>query len=56
MTKWRKSSYSDNHQGACVELAGAKDAVAIRDSKDPGGPVLVVPRAALRAAIRSADE
>lgn len=52
---WRKSSYSDNHQGACVELAEAKDAVAIRDSKDPYGPVLTVHPAALREAIRAAD-
>lgn len=56
MVKWRKSSHSDDHLGACVELAEANEGVAVRDSKDPHGPVLVVSRAALRAAIGSADE
>jgi hypothetical protein len=38
---WRKSSYSSN-QGNCVEVAtGAPGEVAVRDSKDPDGPVLV---------------
>lgn len=37
--KWRKASFSDAN-GACVELADTGDAVAIRDSKDPDGPVL----------------
>ncbi len=36
---WTKSSYS-NHNGACVEIQVDSDAVAFRDSKDPGGPVL----------------
>jgi hypothetical protein len=49
---WRKSSRSGSSGGSCVELAGAKDGVAIRDSKDPEGPVLLVPPAALRAALR----
>jgi len=39
---WRKSSYSGNNGGDCVEVAGnLHNAVAVRDSKDPGGPVLV---------------
>lgn len=39
---WRKSSYSGNNGGDCVEVAGnLLDVVAVRDSKDPGGPVLV---------------
>ncbi|MFE4977034.1 DUF397 domain-containing protein [Kitasatospora sp. NPDC056651] len=39
-TGWRKSSHSGG-QGACVEIAvpGA-GVVAVRDSKDPGGPQL----------------
>lgn len=38
---WRKSSYSG--QGAnCVEVAPTRDGVAVRDSKDPDGPVLAV--------------
>ncbi|MGH3200557.1 MAG: DUF397 domain-containing protein [Streptosporangiaceae bacterium] len=36
---WRKSSYSGNNGGACIEVAAAR-AVAVRDSKDPDGPVL----------------
>ena len=36
---WRKSSYSGNGGGECVEV-GAFDLVLVRDSKDQGGPVL----------------
>jgi hypothetical protein len=37
---WTKSSYSGGN-GACVEVASpAAAAVAVRDSKDPGGPAL----------------
>jgi hypothetical protein len=35
---WRKSSYSSS--GACVEVCRRAGAVLLRDSKDPGGPVL----------------
>jgi hypothetical protein len=37
---WRKSSYSGSNGGNCIEIAAVADAVAIRDSKDPHGPVL----------------
>jgi hypothetical protein len=36
---WRKSSYSGG-QGNCVEVAPLRDGVAVRDSKNPSGPVL----------------
>jgi hypothetical protein len=36
---WRTSSYSGNNGGACIEVAASR-AVAVRDSKDKGGPVL----------------
>jgi hypothetical protein len=37
---WRKSSYS-NGQANCVEICtGPPDTVAVRDSKDRGGPEL----------------
>ena len=36
---WRKSSYSGNGGGECVEVA-AFDLVLVRDSRDLGGPVL----------------
>ncbi|KAB2371856.1 DUF397 domain-containing protein [Actinomadura montaniterrae] len=51
---WRKSTRSLSNGGECVELADAVDAVAVRDSKDPDGPVLLVTRAALRSAVNSA--
>ncbi|MGI8309008.1 DUF397 domain-containing protein [Saccharopolyspora hattusasensis] len=43
--KWRKSSRSvgSGQGGNCVEVAFAGPAVAVRDSKDPGGPVLAFP-------------
>ncbi|MEO3826066.1 DUF397 domain-containing protein [Actinomadura sp. B10D3] len=57
---WRKSSYSGSNGGDCVELADATgtaaDAVAVRDSKDPDGPVLLLTREALRAAVQSATD
>ncbi|WP_261561988.1 DUF397 domain-containing protein [Frankia tisae] len=38
--EWRKSSHSAT-QTNCVEIARVGDVVAVRDSKDPDGPVLV---------------
>jgi hypothetical protein len=43
---WRKSSYTTSNGGNCVELASVPGTVAVRDSKDPDGPVLVVDRRA----------
>lgn len=41
---WRKSSHSGDNGGDCIEVAfGTPGAVPVRDSKDPGGPVLVFP-------------
>ncbi|HEY2578633.1 MAG TPA: DUF397 domain-containing protein [Streptosporangiaceae bacterium] len=38
---WRKSSYSSNGGGECVEVArNPGGIVAVRDSKDPDGPKL----------------
>jgi Domain of unknown function (DUF397) len=38
---WRKSSYTGSNGGNCVEVAdNLSGVVAVRDSKDPGGPVL----------------
>lgn len=51
---WRKSSYTGSNGGNCVELAGVAGAVvAVRDSKDPDGPVLLLTRATLRTAVQS---
>ncbi|MEU5546711.1 DUF397 domain-containing protein [Streptomyces sioyaensis] len=44
---WRKSSYSDGGDNNCVEIAGGfPGAVPVRDSKNPEGPVLLIPAAA----------
>jgi hypothetical protein len=57
---WYKSSHSGPNGGKCVELADAAGAVAgvvaVRDSKDPDGPVLLLTRAALRTAVHSAPD
>ncbi|RMI41827.1 DUF397 domain-containing protein [Actinomadura harenae] len=46
---WRKSSRSGQGGGDCVEVADAGSRVAIRDSKNPSGPQLVVRPADWRA-------
>jgi hypothetical protein len=38
--RWRKSSHSGSHAGECVEVAKVDQAIAMRDSKDPHGPIL----------------
>ncbi|MFJ7072931.1 DUF397 domain-containing protein [Streptomyces sp. NPDC098781] len=38
--QWRKSSYSGDQGGECVELAEATHSVSIRDSKNTAGPIL----------------
>jgi len=41
--RWLKSSYSGNGGGDCVEVArNLSGVVAVRDSKNPDGPVLVL--------------
>ena len=37
--EWRKSTYSGVN--GCVEVAILNDQIAIRDSKDPRGPMLL---------------
>ncbi|MFB4306369.1 DUF397 domain-containing protein [Actinomadura sp. GTD37] len=46
---WRKASRSSNNGGNCVELARIADTVAIRDSKDPEGPKLLLTPQSLHA-------
>jgi Domain of unknown function (DUF397) len=39
--QWRKASYSSSNGGTCVEVArNLPGIVAVRDSKNPDGPVL----------------
>jgi hypothetical protein len=37
---WRKSSYSGNGGGECVELANRPGCVLVRDTEDRTGPAL----------------
>jgi hypothetical protein len=37
---WRRSSYSNGAGGMCVEVAPLGEGIAVRDSKNPTGPVL----------------
>lgn len=52
---WRKSTRSGAN-GNCVEVAKLANAVAIRDSKDPSGPVLVFAPGEWEAFISAATE
>ncbi|MEW2346176.1 MULTISPECIES: DUF397 domain-containing protein [unclassified Streptomyces] len=47
--EWRRSSYSGDANGQCVEFADVRSrhaAVALRDSKNVSGPALLVSPAA----------
>jgi hypothetical protein len=50
---WRRGSRSGSSGGQCVEVAAARDRVAVRDSKDPAGPVLTFAPTAWRAFLAS---
>ncbi|SEF86547.1 protein of unknown function [Thermomonospora echinospora] len=50
---WRKSAHSGGEHGGCVELAAVRDVLAIRDSKHPAGPVLLLSRHELSALLTS---
>lgn len=40
VTSWRKSSYSADNNGNCVEVGGAGPAVVVRDTMDRAGAAL----------------
>ena len=51
---WRKSSYSNGSGGSCVEIAelpgpASEYQIAVRDSKDPNGPILAFAASGWRA-------
>ncbi|MFD0899764.1 DUF397 domain-containing protein [Actinomadura sediminis] len=48
---WRKSKHSTAQGGDCVEVADVLGNIAVRDSKDPDGPRVVVPREAFAALV-----
>jgi len=47
-SNWRKSSYSGDNGGECVEVAST-EAVLVRDTTDHNGPVLTFTADAWRA-------
>jgi hypothetical protein len=51
--EWRKSSYSEEPNNDCVEVSFDGEAVLVRDSKDPAGPVLRVSSDAWSALIET---
>lgn len=51
--RWRKSSYSGNGGGNCVEVADNPQRVLVRDTQDCTGPVLAFSPATWR---RFADQ
>ena len=51
---WRKSSHSASNGGQCVEVAqNMPSVVAVRDSRDPGGPRLAFTPTAWAAFLRT---
>jgi len=49
-TIWRRSSFSGGSGGDCVELGNTG---AVRDSKNPAGPVLTVDLGGLLASVKA---
>jgi hypothetical protein len=47
---WRKSTYSGDQGGNCLEIAETPaTTIAVRDSKNPAGPILTIAPAAFVA-------
>lgn len=55
--RWRKSTKSGNNGGDCVEVAdNLPGVVAVRDSKDPTGPILTFTPSAWQAFVADIAE
>ena len=56
---WRRSSYSNNAGGECIEVADRLPGVVpVRDSKNPDGPALTFPTgswSAFIAGVKASD-
>lgn len=50
---WRKSSYSSDTGGNCVEIATQPHRIAVRDSKNPDGGAFTVSPAAFTTFVRN---
>ncbi|MEV7340838.1 DUF397 domain-containing protein [Streptomyces sp. NPDC093544] len=50
---WRRRSYNNGMGGECLEAAALARAVAVRDSKAPSGPQLMLSTAAWQSFIRT---
>jgi hypothetical protein len=50
---WLKAQAS-TYNGQCVEIASAPGKIAVRDSKDPDGPILVYTPAEFKAFLEGA--
>ncbi|GGR41541.1 hypothetical protein GCM10010497_51030 [Streptomyces cinereoruber] len=54
--RWRKSSYSSDTGGECIEVADLAAHIAVRDSKNPEGPAFLATPAAFTAFVTAAAE
>ncbi|WP_173094580.1 DUF397 domain-containing protein [Actinomadura verrucosospora] len=54
--RWRKASRSSASGSDCVEVAGLPGLIAVRDSKDPDGPKLLLSPSAFRTLLTRAAE
>ena len=52
LVKWRKSTFSGEGNGDCVEVALSDLEAAVRDSKNTAGPQLAFPSTAWQSFVR----